>query len=425
VTDLAAQTPPHSRELETAVLSAWMIHDRFGDAWVPQPDLFYVPAHRSIAAAMAKLEKGARDQASLLAQLDTDGTLARIGGAGAVYQVLAGAPSYGDPWPHVHRLRELKALREALRAIQANIAEAFEHKNLGAFVAHTQESVRDASSDLGTELYTPADLMWTVAQDFSARKSATWFRTGLPTVDNSIGGLQSGHVTVVGAATNFGKSALGLMLADRLLQDSKRPLILAFEDAPSLYGRRLLARRAGVSPSILRRPETVSENSPAWSKVAVAANGAERVKFFMKCIGKTVERVATDLQCVLASEDIDLIIVDYLQAVKCSQRQQDRRNEVAYVARTFCDTIKSADKAGVLFSQIKRLPPGQRPTMHDLKEAGDVENMAENVLVGWCDRDATHRIFVAKAKDGIGGAQFGLQWDNESCSFSGELEEAA
>lgn len=424
VPDCAAQDAPHSVETETAVLSVWSFSEAFGRAWEPLPDLFFDPTHRAIAAAMAKLPREARDQASILAQLDADGSLERCGGAGAVYRILTGAPSCSDPWPHVRRLHELRALREAIRIVRAAVADATTSKSLGGFVAQLQDGARAASTEVGTEFYSPADLMRVVARSFQERESARWFKTGIPTLDNDMGGLQAGHVSVLAAGTNFGKSAIALMLADRMLADGHRPLILSFEDSPLLYGRRLMARRANVSPTTLRRPERIPNDSPVWSRVMTAAGHAEREKFLMNCTGKSIELVSTDLRCILASENIDCVLLDYLQAVQCSKQQQDRRNEVAYVARTFCDTVKSARNgavAGVMLSQLRRLPDGTKPSKHDIKEAGDVENMAENVVVGWVSESGAHMLSIEKAKDGLAGSEFGLRWNQESCSFDGEI----
>jgi len=414
------QAPPHSPELESAVLSAWSVHDRFSKAWKPVPELFYLPEHRLIAEAMGRLE-GPRDQASIIAQLDSDGSLAKAGGPANVFRVLTDAPAYGDPWPHVQHLHEFYALRESIRIIQAGIAEAYEHKNLGAFMAQVQECGRVAASETGSFTYSPADLFREIYTFFEAKQGAMCFPTGLPTIDANIGGLLAGHVTVIAAATNFGKSAIALMLADNMLHRGHRPLIVSFEDDPLLYGRRLLARRAQVSPSVIRHPDRIPVDSPIWKQVAVAASEAETSKFFLNGIGKTVERVSTDLRCILAAENIDCVIVDYLQAAQCSRRQQDRRNEVAYVMRTLTDTIKIARRAGVVLSQIRRLPPGQKPTKHDVKEAGDVENTAENVIVGYVDKEGRHMLCADKVKDGVGGFELALHWNEKYFGFDGEL----
>lgn len=413
---------PHSVELEAAVLSAWLLHDRFGLAWTPEPDLFHVPAHRAIATAMVGLEKRSRDQAGLLAQLEASNGLEAAGGAGNVYRILTGAPAYGDPWPHVQQLRELHALRRMMRSAESALAEAYAHKNLSAFVSRMQDSVRVAASESGTSIFTVADMVRVVAEEMQKQRDPRRVSTGLPTIDKHTGGFQHKHVSVFGAGTNWGKSSYAVMLSDCTFAAKQRPLLVSFEDSEELYGRRLTARRAEVNPNVLRN-NGYTPDDQQWHRVLMTAQNAERVPFFINGIGRTVERVATDIRCICAAEAIDIVIVDYLQAIQCSKRCQDRRNEITYIARVLTDAIKGSGAAGLMFSQFKRtLGNGDVPTMQDLKESGDLENAAEMVFVGYLDSDGTHVIGCDKCKDGMKGGRYGIGWSDVWCGFTGEID---
>jgi replicative DNA helicase len=419
----APRVPPHSSETEIAVLSAWSLHDRFGAAWKPEPELFHIRSHRLIADAMVKLGGSARDEASVFAQLEADGTMAAAGGPGEVHSIITGAPAYGDPWPHVVRLRELRALREMLGLVNVATAEAFEHRNLGGTVAKLQEAIRAGTAESGTAVLSVADMIATVAKRMIERAEARYCSTGLPTLDRDTGGLQYQQVAILGAATNWGKSQFCVMVADKTLSDGKRPLLVSFEDSEELYGRRIVARRADVSASLLRA-NRFKEGSAEWGRILGVAQKAERSPFFINAVGKTAERVATDIRCVCASEDIDLVLVDYIQAAQCARRQQDRRNEITYIARILTDVIKSSGRAGLMFSQFKRqLKSGETPTMHDLKESGDLENSAEMVMVGYLKDDDAPVVRVDKCKDGIKGKEYPLAWNDTWCGFMGEAAE--
>lgn len=417
----ATRVPPHSADTEAAVLSAWLLHDRFGKAWKPEPELFYQTTHRLIAEAMATMDPTSRDEASLFAALDALGTLGKAGGSGPVHAAVLGAPAYGDPWPHVSRLREHKALREVIRTLEVAVSEAYEHKNLSATIAKLQDAARIGSQETQTNVLSPADLLRAVAIAMQNERDPQKCRTGLPTLDAHIGGFQHKQVAIFGAATNWGKTSYAILVADLAFDDGKRPLVVSFEDPEELYGRRLGARRAQVSPNVLRggsfRPDP-----EGWARVLGVAERAEKVPFFINAIGKTVERVATDIRCVCASEKVDLVIVDYLQAISSAKRHQDRRNEVTYIARTLTDVIKTSGASGLMFSQFRRpLKDGEKPTMFMLKETGDLENAAEVVLVGFTDEEGTHVIRSEKVKDGIKHKEYEIGWDPVTCGFTGEL----
>ncbi len=419
--DPAPQVPPHSVATERAVLSAWSLHDRFGKSWKPEPELFHVASHRAIAAAMSEMDPAQRDEASLFACLESAGRMSAAGGSGMVHQIITGAPAYGDPWPHVAKLRELHALRSVMGLVTAAVAEAYEHKDLGATVGKLQDAMRVGSADTQSKAFTEAELMRAVAVGMQEQKDARFCTTGLPSLDNHSGGFQHKQVTVFGAATHWGKSSFAVFVVDRVFDQKKRPLIVSFEDPEEIYARRLMARRAKVNPNALRNGKYVPTDEQ-WSRVLGVAEKATHVPFFINAIGRTVERASTDIRCVCASEGIDLVIVDYIQAIQCSKRQQDRRNEVAYVARMLTDVIKSSGCAGLMFSQLKRpMKPGERPTKHSLKEAGELENSAENVFIGYIDEDERRVLRTEKVKDGIGGKEYVLGWDDTYCGISGEL----
>lgn len=421
-TAIKPKTPPHSPDTEAAVLSAWILHASLGVTWKPEPELFHVPRHKIIAQAMAKMDPGCRDEASLFAQLEAEGTFAAAGGPGAVHAIVMGAPAYGDPWPHVSRLREAYALRELLKVVDVAAAEAHEHKNLSATIAKLQEAIAAGTTDMQTKVLSVADLIATVARAMQQTRAVEWCSTGLPTLDHHMGGFQRKQVTVFGAGTSWGKSSYCIYVSDLAFEKKKRPLIVSFEDPEELYGRRLAARRAQVSPNMLRNGAYKPTNEQ-WTRVLGVAQNAERMPFFINAIGKTAERVATDIRCVCASEDIDIVFIDYLQAIQSSKRHQDRRNEVTYIARILTDVIKSSNAAGVMFSQFKRpLKAGEKPTKHSLKESGDLENAAENVLIGFMNKDNAHVIRTEKAKDGLPFKEYEIGWNDLTCGFTHEVK---
>jgi replicative DNA helicase len=421
------RVPPHSHEIESAVLSAWSLVPRFGKAYRPEPDLFHVPAHRRIAAAAAKLDPENRDEASLLAQLDTDGTLQEVGGRSAVFAVLNCATETTDPWKHVARLREYKALRDTIALAQVAIAEAYQSRSLSGMVTNLQDALRASSAGMGTTVYTERDLFTMIAHDMLNKVERRRVSTGIPSLDHDIGGYFGKTVSVFGADTSWGKSSYGLFLYDVTVAAGKRALIVSHEDSRELYGRRLMARRAKIRAAALRdnRISDQGENSE-WSRVLGVAEKAGRVPFFIEAIGWTVERTAQEVACVCAGEDIDLVMDDYLQAALCQKAIESRRVEMGYVMRVMTNAVKTAvsGPAGVFFSQLHRpLKPGEEPTKYSLKEAGELENGAENVLLGYFNKDGLPIVKNAKGKDGVAGKKYQMAWNDVWAGFEGEAAE--
>jgi replicative DNA helicase len=235
-------------------------------------------------------------------------------------------------------------------------------------------------------------------------------------IDEAIGGFRRQRVTIVGAETSFGKSSFAVMCADEGIKAGAGILLVTGEDGPDTYGQRIMARRADVNALRLRDNVLLEEDI---AKMKATAALAQKTPFFIDGIGKQAEYLARAIRDVCAENAIALVIVDYVQAFSCAKRCQDRRTEVTHIARTFVDAIKSANAAGLLLSQLKRPDKSvSPPTMHDLKESGDLENMAEHVLLGHLEQNGERVFYIGKNKDGVRGTdRVPVKFNTKTASF--------
>lgn len=249
--------------------------------------------------------------------------------------------------------------------------------------------------------------------------------TGVGEIDRLIGGYRARHVTVLGAATSFGKTTFAIMAFDEADRIGKRALIVSGEDDEVMYGKRLAARRTGISALALRDEQLTPDDE---ARLFVCGASASLMRGFLYGVGKSAEQLAAAIVELCAEEHYDLVVIDYVQAF--AAKAQDRRNEVAKVTSLFRDAIKVSGAAGLMLSQIRRLETGKEPSMHDLKEAGDIENMAEHVIIGGTRKLSGDDPFedakgplkrwlrLDKNKDGPKtGERVWLNFDDETASF--------
>jgi replicative DNA helicase len=249
-------------------------------------------------------------------------------------------------------------------------------------------------------------------------------------LDSITGGLKPGFVWAIGAATSWGKSSFLVMVTDENLKRKKRVLIVSSEDPEHIYGDRLMLRRAKVSADNLRMRRLSTDEQERMRRVA---SDAEDVPVFLDARSKSVEWLAPRIKKLIVEHSIDVVAYDYLQAFDNQQRQQDRRNQISYIARVLTDTAKTARPggiAGLLFSQITEDKTKPHPDKNSIRESRDVSNAAEVVLLGFTptkeivdhsgkvlvDADQ-HCLLVDKCKDGPRGALIPLDWDKTTASF--------
>jgi replicative DNA helicase len=260
------------------------------------------------------------------------------------------------------------------------------------------------------------------------KKLSCGFTTGIKEIDIILGDLRRGNVTLLAAMTSWGKSSFAVMTTFANLKTDARPLVISAEDARILYGRRMLARDQQINALRLRGNELSKED---YKKVHAAAQSASTAPIFLEVIGKPVEHIAKAIREIAKECGTGLVICDYLQRIKTEKNFNDRRNQVTYVGETLGDAIKNSNAAGLVMSQLKRIE-NREPGMDDIKESGDLENMAEHVLIGWKevqksgyggDNKAPFRkLNVPKNKDGpIDARWLHLGFHEDTASFTGRL----
>ncbi len=270
-----------------------------------------------------------------------------------------------------------------------------------------------------------------IEADRKSLKSLT--TTGNYKLDSITGGMIPGFVWVFGADTSWGKSSFLVMLVDENLKRKKRTLIVSAEDSERLYGDRLMLRRTRNNANRLRSKKITMEER---ERMLAVEEKAEEAPVFLDARGRGVEWVSRNVKQIIKEQDIDVVAYDYLQAFDNEKPQQDRRNQVTYIARTLTDITKSLDKTGIIFSQITIEKGKPMPDKHSIRESRDVSNAAEVVLLGFCpEKDVMAQsreegrppemivaagarcVLVDKCKNGPRGALIAMPWDNDSACF--------
>lgn len=245
-------------------------------------------------------------------------------------------------------------------------------------------------------------------------------------LEHMLAGFRPKMITVLGARTSFGKSSYAIMVADEAMRKGHGVLLISVEDSEETYAQRFMSRRAKVSAYDLRANEC---NAEAIQRMAQQVRYAQSVPFFVDAVGVPAEGIAATITRECGARPVKLVIVDYLQRIGTTKRTQDKRTEITHAMGCITDAIKKAGAAGLVLSQLKRLGEGsvnKEPNMSDLKESGDIENMAEHVVLGWLveepqgDAEPVRKrwLKVEKNKDGpVDTRGMAIGFDEETASF--------
>lgn len=415
--------PPHDVGAEAAVISSILLDGKTIDlvSDTIRPDHFFLDAHRWICEAAYSLAAAGVpvDIVTVAKWLREHDRLGQIGGTPTLAELTDAVPFVANIGAYAEIVAKKAAVRRMIAACQRIAADGYGaagtvDEYLIAAASTVESVARESNGGKARDIFSEREIFADVARSMINGKPAKRCTSGIADLDEDLGGYFSGFVTWFGAETHWGKSSFAVLTYESLVRAGKRVLLISCEDSRELFARRILARRANVSAYYLR-DHLLTDH--AFSRVLGVANEATSDPFFLEAIGMRAEAIAARIRHLCSREPFDLVIVDYLQAISAGRKTQDKRNEMTFIARTLTDAIKSSETAGLVFSQLRRLEPGRIPTRNDLKESGDVENMAENVFLGHT-KQGVKLLRVAKAKDGP-KREYEMEWNATSCSFSG------
>lgn len=395
---------------------------------VLQVEDFEVPAHRAIYAGMLALA----DQRTSIDPV----TLSRYYGQLTDIVSLTEAVPTSANVEHYAELVRNNALRRRVRAVGAGLSKdagsADDPRVLIASRISTMTAMLDGPllrpelvADTVAEVYTQAE------RAAAGEAALALLPTGLTAIDRRIGGLGPGELWIVGARPSIGKTGFGLSLALRCAGCGLRALYVSLEMTRHQLVRRLLSHASGLKSDALRRGELADNDWPALARAAGEISSAPMATLDRSRIRLREIVAAVELAAVRGwpghDQRLGLVIIDYLQLVRASERHRSREEEVAEVSRELKALAKAIHLPIVALAQINRevdkrptqamdVGPGEAkvqlhaPRLSDLRESGSIEADADVVLLlhrehvfdstvdpedGW--------IFIAKSRESGAG----------------------
>lgn len=381
--------PPHSIEAEQSVLGAVMLEgdkaiDRIEGVIVDTD--FYRQEHRLIFAALRKLSTAGRtiDVITTAEELDTAGTLERIGGLTYLGEIAQNTPSAANIKRYAEIVKE-RSLQRQLMVLAGEITARCTAP--GADVAEII-SQADAAMvqllDTGTDepmlLY---DAMVDAIADIDERASGnrrSGLQTGVDGLDALTGGLEPGQLVIIAARPSVGKTAFALNIADHVTKQGNTTAFFSLEMTRRELTQRLIALRTGISVSLQRAGRL---NEDQWGSVSACQGKADGQRLFMidrPAIGIAYVRAAA--RKIKRKHGINLIVVDYLGLMR--GEGQNRTQEIGSLSRGLKALAKELHVPVIALAQLNRGVEGRidkRPLLSDLRDSGEVEQDADIVAM--------------------------------------------
>lgn len=420
----AGKIPPQNIDAEKSLLGAVLIDEEtladISEHVTPKD--FYEKRHAIIYGGMMRLYEKHKpvDLLTLTEELKRKNEIEGVGGSAYLTELTNYVPTAAHAEAYAELVAQ-KAVRRRLIKASGDISELGYNED-----TTTQELLEKAEA----ELFSVSDqslkqdlvsLESILTESFDRMEelhrnkgSLRGVRTGWRDLDTMTAGLQRSDLIILAARPAMGKTTLVTNLAYNIGTIAKQPvLFFSLEMSKEQLVDRMLADASGVDAWNIR---TGNLSDDDFSKLSEAMGEmAEAPIFIDDTPGVSVLEMRTKARRAAHEQPLGLIIVDYLQLMQGSGRDNGNRvQEVSEISRGLKLIARELNVPVIALSQLSRSVESrspQIPQLADLRESGSIEQDADIVMFIYreayynpeTERQNMTDLYIAKHRNGPTG----------------------
>lgn len=345
--------------------------------------------HQRIYEAIIRLvESGAEvDEVTVAEALNNNGQLEHSGGYYYLAE-LTGAMPLSTSVPHYanivlsnYRMRTaLYAAKMALNVltgeagdpdvllskVEGIMSKAFE-RSASSKTKHVSDGLRDALSTI---------------KEMSESGGEYGVKSGIPKIDDTIGGFIPGDLVIIAGRPSMGKTALALLMMRELCLSKNEPaLFLSLEMMSQQICERLMVTHKTIDILGLKRGVAHKDE---LGRAGDAADGLKGMPLYINDRDQaTVWDIISEARHAKARYNIKAVFIDYLQIIRIASPSRNRSEDVAIVTRQLKAMAKELEIPVIALSQFTRTSDEHvegPPRLSYLSESAGIEQAADVVI---------------------------------------------
>lgn len=440
---LPGRVPPHSLNAEKSVLGAMMLD---GEAVARalerlNPTDFYFEANNRIFAAMGRLFSQGRpvDFVTLTDLLEQEGLLEAVGGYDYITQINTFVPSAAHVGEYIQIVEDRSMLRRLIHAAAKITEDCYNaSRDVSEILSDAEKAIFSISQSKHRGGFVPIhqaldELLEKVQRLAEEGETVTGVRTGFPTLDNWLTGLQPADLILLAARPGMGKSAFEINIAQQAAWYNPGATVALFSlEMPYEHIAARMLSSVGRIPLQDIRTGRISDFDKLW---AASAKLGESSIYIDDTPGITVMEIRSKCRRLKLEKGLTLVGIDYLQLISSasSRAGENRQQEISEITRALKLMARELNVPVLLLSQLSRAAEkreSHRPMLSDLRESGAIEQDADIVIFLYREAyyadektevDAAQlsnvaEVKIAKNRNGPTGT-LKLMWDAPTASF--------
>lgn len=368
-------------DAERALLGGLLLRADAYDLVAPMIDApdFSLGAHSLLFEVIRELAEAGKpaDMVVLTKQLTAMKKLDYIGGATYLVDLVESSPTSANILHHARIVKNLSIRRQYILTLEMALVEAKKPEDGDN---DTSDQIEDVQSDLVEIWAPPVEVVDTEQaiergegriRQWSEGVYLTGSSWGNGWLDKKTGGRHPGELVVIGAEQSLGKT----ILAD-MVSEMEPTLYFALESDPTEMMSRKLLRHARCDRAYVagfRDMAPVKESAEIIRKLPPVYYDEEAF---------TLSQITSRIRYEAKRHGIRHVVIDFFQLIHTSGKGT-RTAELQHVGRTLKALCKKLGINLTAVAVINRNPASEKrePTARDLKDCGDLEYIAHQILL--------------------------------------------
>jgi len=392
----AGKMPPHSPDLEKAVLGALMLDkEALVDAQeFLTPETFHNELHVKIFRAIhdISLRHEPIDMLTVAEELKRKGELDEVGGPYYLSQLTMTVGSAAHVVNHAMLLAQKYIQRQLITASAEIQRDAFqEDATIDELLDVAQQKIFEiAEGNIRRQTEHVATVLDKAMKDLEKLQQREDGLSGVPSgftaLDRMTLGWQAADLVIVAARPSMGKTAFVLSMARNMVVEHKIPVAFFSLEMPSMQlAKRLMMSESGIESDKIRGGKKMELHE--WQQLeASISNLVGSPLFIDDTPALSIYEFRSKARRLVLAHGIKVIVIDYLQLMTGPPEMQKglREQEVSAISRSLKAVAKELNVPIIALSQLNRAVEtrggNKRPQLSDLRESGAIEQDADLVL---------------------------------------------
>lgn len=357
------------------------------------PNAFYDQRNKVIFSSIIDMCRNhiTVDVTTLVSDLENKKSLDKAGGYEYISSLADEAYSTFNVDSYLAYIEESSLRRDAIKLLQNLMEKGYDaNTKTFDFLEDMEKSVFELSKRRKIGSFTSIkDVTGPVLEKTEKmskqKENVIGLKTGFHELDKYTLGFQNGQLIILAARPAMGKSAMALNLATNIAAKNKGGkaccAIFSLEMPKEQLVERMIACDSKIS---LKSIKTGNLQTPEWIRIQTACTRLNSLNiYFSDEASITVSKIKAVARQLKESDELDFVVIDYLQLINSEGLARSTVEEVSKISRALKLMALELNIPVLALSQLSRAVEkrdDKRPMMADLRDSGAIEQDADIVM---------------------------------------------